>query len=317
MKKDLSICVIIPTLNRIDTLKETLVSLFNSNYIPDQLIIVDQTDDVVSRERIKQLLLDYKDKSEVRYLYQSHPSSTEARNTGMNYCKCDIMVFSDDDITVEKNTLNNLSDIFSDDKIAMVAGQDSNVIGKKRSKMGYLFGKKSFSKRNEGHVTKSVLGRFPDTKIVGTVNTEWAMGFFFAVRSKLVKEWNIKFDTKLTSYAYAEDLDFSYSFYKKAKKNHLRCVISDSVIVDHRASKEWRVPSRKSTMMYVINRQYLCYKHKMGLSSQIAMRWCNLGDWFERVIHKKNAKDIMVAQRRADKHLKEIKNGKLDEKLYI
>ena len=200
------------------------------------------------------------------------------------------------------------------EKIAMIGGIDENT-EKSKSKIGYLFGTKSYKLRAVGHVTKSVLGRYPND-VVGEVETQWAMGYFFAIKKSLKDEWNIDWDEKLISYGYPEDLDFSFSYYKKADELGLSCILSDKVKVRHLVSKEYRTASYKSTVMYVINREYLSYKHKMGLFSLIANRWANFGEFLKRILKNNKPFDLVKAQWYCDLHRNDIKKGILHYELY-
>ena len=119
-----------------------------------------------------------------------------------------------------------------------------------------------------------------------------------------------------TSYAYAEDLDFSYSYFKHASVEGLKCILDDRIVVEHRVSMEWRVPPRKSTLMLIINREYLSYKHHMGLWSRILIRWSNFGEFIIRVVKKARAKDIFDAQRICNAHRKELALGILKSEWY-
>ena len=309
------ISIVIPTMNRLESLQETLDSYVSGDIIPNQIIIVDQTQDDEIRLQIVSMVRKYSKYAHIDYIYQNIPSSTKARNIGINICKNDIIVFSDDDITVRKDTIKNVLDIMENNDISMIAGINSNDQISK-SKIGYLFGKKSYGKRKIGHVTKAMLGRFPEKRVEKSVDTEWAMGFFFIVRKSLIKRWNNYFDEKLTSYAYAEDLDFSYSYYKHSKDENLRCILNENVVVEHRVSNEWRVPTRKSTMMYVLNRVYLSYKHQMGWQSRILIRWCNFGDFLIYLGKRAGALDILKAQCICDKHRKELAKGILKAEWY-
>lgn len=311
-----NISVVIPTMNRLNTLKETLMCYMSAETIPKQIIIIDQTQDKYLREQIKSASNSYRDKTEVTYFYQAIPSLTKARNTGISLCKNDIVIFSDDDVTVQPDTLKNIIKIMQDKYIAMIAGINSRDKFS-NSKLGYFFGKKSYKKRNIGHVTSAIYGRFPQHQVTGMVNTEWAMGFFFVIRKSLADRWNIRWDENLISYAYAEDLDFSFSYYKQAKLEHLACVLDDRVIVEHRASNEWRIPSRKHTIMVVVNREYLSYKHKMGFKSRILTRWSNFGDLLFRIIKRSGGvKDLIDAQLICDKHRKELSKGEINPQWY-
>ncbi len=313
---DHNISLVIPTLNRPKTLRETLDSYMGGTLIPAQIVVVDQTKDPVLREEIKSILEQFHSSTKLCYFHQAEASSTKARNNGFDLCEHEIVVFSDDDVTVEAETLRNVATVMERPEIAMVAGIDKNT-PISASKLGFLFGRKSFRLRKIGHVTDSMLGRFPDHPVNGEADTQWAMGFFFVIRKSMAERWGLRWDENLTSYAYAEDLDYSFSYYKSAHKENLRCIYHDLIVVDHRASREWRVPSRKSTMMYILNREYLRYKHKMGLRSALMMKWCFWGDILWRLIRKQNVSDLLDAQKTYALHREEIKRGILKEEWYI
>lgn len=310
------ICVIIPTMNRPESLNITLASYFGGEMLPSQVVIIDQSEKENIRKENLKLVLKYRNYGKrIDYYFQHTPSLTKARNKGISLCQYNIIIGSDDDITVQKDTLKNISEIMQDKKISMIAGIDLNMKISK-SKIGALFLKKSLKNRNIGHITSAMLGRFPENMLAEEVPTQWAMGFFFVVRYNLLKEWGISWDEKLTSYAYAEDLDFSYSYFKKSKEEKLRCILSKRVEVYHRTSQEWRVPSKKSTRMYVLNREYLSYKHKMGIKSRIATRWCNFGDFILRILQKNAPIDVLTSQLCCDIHRKELRNGQINPDWY-
>lgn len=308
MSESKHISVVIPTMNRPDTLQETLTSYVNGDILPDQVVIIDQTQNDDVRHQVKNVVDAFNARLAIDYLYQKVPSLTKARNAGLSRCRCDTVIFSDDDITVQEDTIKNVIEIMKNIEISMIAGINSKD-KYSTSPSGYFFGKKSYRKRNIGHVAKSVVGRFPEKRVHGTVDTEWAMGFFFVVRKSLVEKWENYWDESLTSYAYAEDLDFSYSYFKHSAAAGMRCILDERIIVEHKVSTEWRVPSRKSTMMYVINREYLSYKHQMGWATRVVTRWCNFGEFLIRAARNADPWAVMEAQRMCDKHRSEIKKG--------
>lgn len=309
MSYKLAVSVVIPSMNRPDTLMRTIDSFLSQEYIPNQIIIVDQSTDESNRSRYRLIKSRYEDITNTVYVWQDIPSLTKARNYGISYCENDIVICSDDDVLVNKDTILNVYSIMQDASIAMIAGIDENS-GSSETNLGYLFGTKSYKKRKIGHVTLSMLGRYPDN-IVGEIETEWAMGYFFAIRKSLVEKWELRWDENLASYAYAEDLDFSYSYYKKAKLEGLRCVLNDKVKVKHLVSNEYRVPTQKSTYMYVINRKYLAYKHKMSIVSHLALRWTNFGHFLMRLMKRQRPFDLLKAQIYCDLNRRKIRCGKL------
>lgn len=313
-----NISVIIPTMNRISDLKKTIESYVMGSIIPSQLIIVDQTTDQQMQKEIESLCMSFCLYTNVDYIHEKTPSLTHARNEGVKRAVNDIVVMSDDDITIQSNTIENILKIMTDVSVAMIAGLDlCGTTNSTDTKLGYFFQKKSWKNRNIGHVTKSLLGRFPMQIKDSYVNTQWAMGFFFVVKKSLLIKWNLRWDEKLTGYGYPEDLDFSYRYYRQCKCENLKCIMSKDVVVEHRVSKDARIPNRKATMMYVINREYLSYKlFPSDISTRLATRWCNLGDFFYRIIRGEKPMDMFYSQIRCDVHRAEIKNGIIKPEWY-
>lgn len=313
------ISVIIPTCNRPESLRNTIESYMRGTVVPEQFIIVDQSDDNHVRLLNQKQLSEYNSTTKIEYVYLPEKSITLSRNRGFAEAKYDLLIFSDDDIEVEADTVSNVLEIMRDDKISMIGGQDSLASkGNTLSVLSYMFGKKSFVKRGIGHVTKAVLGRFPEGDISGLVDSEWAMGFFFVVRKSLIDRWNNYFDEKLSSYAYAEDLDFSHRYWHMSINERFRCVMSDRVSVKHFATLEYRIPDARSTMMYVINREYFFYKHNARWReySRFLLSWSYVGDIIFRLFKRQNVKQLCHAMKIARRHRSELKQLQLKAEWY-
>lgn len=308
------ISVIIPTMNRPDSLKRTLGYIAENSLKPAEIIVVDQSQDSNLASLNKEYTENCDDEIVSKYLYQETPSLTKARNYGIKHATKEIVVCSDDDVDVRPDTFSLINQVMKDKNIAMIAGLDTNTVLSEKSKIGYFMGTKSYKKRKIGHVTASVFGRFP-VAVTDVTQTEWAMGFFFVIRRTLQSQWNLWWDEQLISYAYAEDLDFSYSYYKKAKALGMLCIYHPQIIVTHQATKEYRVPSRKSSLMYMVNREYLSYKH-FGHCSRIASRWTNFWRIITAVRRPQHMKNLIEGQIKADLHRKELRKGILDPKIY-
>ena len=305
----LSITIGIPTLNRPKSLKDTLESYFSYDYIPQQIIVVDQSaDDKIQKEN-KKIISSLNKYNNIFYFYQEEPSTTKSRNKIIEETKNEMLLFSDDDININKDTLINVYNLMKNKKISMIAGLNE-LSSKAKGIIGYFIGTKSFINRKIGHVTATMLGRYPN-EIEGEVDTQWAMGYFFVVRKSLVDKWNLQFDENLKGYAYNEDCDFTYSYYKYAKKENLKCVLSDRVIVKHLASKEYRIPKKEHTYAYVINRLYLSYKHNMGIFSRVYMLWGNLVFLLFKIVKKEKPMDMFNAITFSLKNRNKIKEGKI------
>lgn len=305
--------VIIPTYNRSDSFQDTLRYIENSLVYPSEILIIDQTQDREKRDRIENICKD--SFLNIRYFHRNVPSLTSARNFGLSVASHDIIVCMDDDVRIQSNTLGNVLELFADQSISLIAGIDLNS-GKTDSKLGYLFGRKNYFRRTQGHVTAGVYGRLPQTTD-RQVNTEYAMGYFFCFRKHLALEWELGWDEKFSSYAFPEDLDFSYRYYLKSKENQLRCVVDPQVSVYHMRSIEWRETSKFVTYMMVINREYLSYKWKWPMWTRLVTRWANFGLFLQRLKEKDRPLDVIEAQIVCDLHRREIKNGRLLQEQFL
>ncbi len=303
--------IVIPTMNRFESLKDTFDYIEKSTVYPEEVIIVDQSTDVTSAERIKEYIK--QTNLNIKYYHRS-PGLTKARNFGLSKAENEIVVFMDDDVRIQEDTLHNIVDILKDNSISMIAGLNLNA-GEERSKLGYFFGKKSFKKRSQGYVTSAVYGRLPQkTKV--RAETEWAMGYFFVIKKSFVERWGLEWDERFLSYGYPEDLDFSYRYYQKSAENGFVCIADPGVAVYHMVSKEWRETSKAVTYMYIINREYLTYKWGLSFWSRLMTRWSNFGLFAERMIKKDRCMDVLKAQFYCDLYRRDIKNGKLHCELY-
>lgn len=287
------ISVIIPTYNRIDSLRRTFSYLEKSKLKPLEVLIIDQSNADFSK--LIQTLCGEEDELNVVYNHLERPSLTAARNVGIKMSKGDVLVFMDDDVDVDAETLSNVVDLFKDERLVMAGGLDKKDVyhnsKKGNSKMGYLFGKSKFSKRDVGHMASGVYGRFP--QVCGEATpTEWVMGFFFAVKRDFIMEHDCRFDEHLQYYAYAEDLDFSYGVYLHADKCGKKCIFSNRLIVNHNVSTEYRTPTRKATFMNYLHRYYICRKYNL---SGFKFWWSNFGDLLFRLLKKESLLDYFKA----------------------
>lgn len=299
-------------MNRIESLRDTLEFLEKSSILPDQIVVVDQSTNEKVHNENKKLCAQINMNIQVFF---REPSLTAARNFGITKAENDIVIFMDDDVRVQENTIENITTLMSDSKISMIGGLDEKP-SMTKSLIGYLFGKKSYKNRNIGHVTGALYGRYPMV-VDKETSTQWAMGYFFVVRKSLVEKWNLDWDERFLSYGYPEDLDFSFRYYRESEREGLKCIITPDVTVKHMCSQEWREIPSKVTYMYIVNREYLTYKWGLGFWSRVQTRWSNFGMLLERLLHRNNAVDVIKAQLFCDKYRKDIKKGNLHTELYM
>lgn len=299
MQEYLKVSVVIPTYNRRQSLLETIESFLSFDYIPNEFIVVDQSECKKADETFSALKKIFFKHDLINFIFINleNPSLTHARNVGFSKCKNEIVIMCDDDIEVFDNTIKYIDSLFSNnEKLGMLACQDIDSLNKKEGKLGYLLGFKNFFKRRTYYITKSMFGRFP-LKSVEECKAEWAMGFFFVIRKSAVLKTGIIWDEELKRYAYAEDLDFSYRLFVSFRKLGYESKYSKNIKVLHKVSKEYRLPSREASFMYVLNRKYLSYKFGFSFFSRLLMGFTNRLFIIKTRINKHPYKDLKDAIR--------------------
>lgn len=313
MSKRLPLSVVICTMNRPDSLERTLRTLVEQESIPSQVIVIDQSQSVITRERVQQVVDSVGDYTRAECFHQEEPSLTRARNHGLSHCQYDVVAFCDDDIDVERTTIAEIHSTMQDPDVAMIAGLDScrsSESSNRSALLGYMFCRKSWRRRRQGHVTLGMFGRLPN-QIHEDTATEWAMGFLCIFRKSLLSKWALKWDESLKGYAYPEDLDLSFGYWKRANADGLRCIVSPRVRVAHLVSPANRTPSFTHTLMFVVHREYLSYKHSSHFRARLATRWANVGEFLRRLPHRESALDLLAAQWYCDRHRAYLRGGQV------
>ena len=303
------VSVLIPCYRRPEAVRRTIESYLAQDVRPSEIIIVDQSETDEVRESVCSLTQTALPVALV-YIHSETPSSAAARNIALQAAQNELCVFSDDDVDLLPHTFAETVSVMSDPDIAMVAGLNVNTIrqadGRSAHLLRYVALFSSFRKRHTGHVTASMLGVYPDV-VRGQVETEWAMGYYFAVQKSLADK--IGWDETLRGYAYGEDLDFSHRYYLAAKQMGKRCVLCDRIAVDHLASKEYRIATNKNTILFVCNREYFSYKWKKSFLSRLACRWTNFVILLQRIAQKDHPQQMRDAMRIRRKNRRSIRMG--------
>lgn len=256
------ISVIIPTMNRHNSLVNTINSLLSGDDIPSEIIVIDQ-----SPKPYIFKVKNYKGCS-LKVIHLKEPSSTKARNIGLDNVSNDTVLFCDDDILVNHESIKFLWKSIKNEDVALVAGihyKDNNVYTPQKINifkdfLSTLCGLKKFW-RSDGYIINSNFrGRY-SSRIKICCNTDWAMGYFFCIRKSISNSNRIKFDENLKKYAFSEDLDFTMEYCRDSKKEGYKTIIVPDIYVNHLVTKEWRIPKNEELFYFFANRKYLLKKH--------------------------------------------------------
>jgi len=127
------ISIIIPTYKRNEMLRKTLSNIVSFERQYHELIVVDQTKehDPQTRQYLDNLISGGK----IKYIYEAYPNLPNARNVGIVKASGDIVLFFDDDIEINENTIPSHVSGFSEQNIGCVTGkvtiQNANQTGNK------------------------------------------------------------------------------------------------------------------------------------------------------------------------------------------
>jgi glycosyltransferase involved in cell wall biosynthesis len=319
----MKVSVIIATYRRARSLRRTLASITDQTCKPEEVIVVDQSpgpersavEEVVQWARAFGL--------PVRLIYCPFPSSTRARNLGLADSTGDWVVFSDDDVDWKIDALERLrSKVAASSELVMVAASDSCRSGGSQPIWRRIFAAMFFTNTlhplHKGKVFRCMQAKYPQP-VVGDMETEWAMGFWFAADRHFIVEHRLTFDEQMTRYAQAEDMLFSHQLYKRAQLVRRRCIISEHVVVAHLVTQEWREADSFADLCNAWNRIYIASVLCKGLSfwvSLAAIYWAAVHQALVRIIRGRGWLGHLRAHAVALFNLPAIRAGDF-ERLYV
>ena len=194
--------VVIPTKNRPKELTVIFNSIITQTRIPDQIIIVDQSNKKnVIEEELRHLLKN----SNLKLIYihdESINGLVEAKATSLKYNSCDYISFFDDDIVLEKEYFDEIEKILKKDN--SIGGLNGKILN---------YPKLPFLKKKIFGMTH--IGIFKDNRINSQLNNSNSDKLILlTVLSGGLSTWNksvfekVKFDVINKFHSY-EDQEFS------------------------------------------------------------------------------------------------------------
>lgn len=210
----MTLSVVIPTKDREEDLLITMQSLLCQTRLPDEVIIIDQSQKDCEGEILK-LMQDSPVK--LKYLLDRQISGqTEARARGLKEAKGDIVFFLDDDITLDKHCIENLLQTYKENPhlggICAVDTATENM-GLLRLLMTSLFTCGPFSGKKGGWFYTDLLVHRFHKRLRGLYYTWAFLGGFMSFRRQVVEE--IGFDERLKGQVFAEDIDLAFRVSEK------------------------------------------------------------------------------------------------------
>lgn len=112
----MTLAAIIPTKNRPEDLLEAVKSIVDQLRLPDQLIIIDQSETSASFDLITSKIA-FPEKVKLEYVRDtSIKGLVEAKAASLNFVKSDIVCFFEDDIVLETDYLSHIERVFHENQ---------------------------------------------------------------------------------------------------------------------------------------------------------------------------------------------------------
>lgn len=241
--------VIIPTLGRPDALKQTLRSVAACSPPPLEVLVVDGDPARSAAPSVDEL-----GDGPVTMLHiHSAPGLTRQRNEGMSHASGDVVVFFDDDVTVDADVFAELAKAYSDPGVIgatgrVVEARSDRIVGKHSRIRHFLPGG-----GREGAFTRyGYPRRIVDVDTAR--DTELMHGSFMSARADVARD--VAFDEQLAGYAIAEDEDFSFRLSRRGRIRYVQ-----SAVIEHLKTGHGARDARAFGRQLVVNRAYLFRKN--------------------------------------------------------
>lgn len=253
----MKISVILCTRNRFDDFTKTLPSIAAQTRLPDELLVVDSSDE----KRIEAYLASVKLPFPVRY-FHTQPGLTLQRNHGIRESRGDLIFFFDDDVDLDINYLAEVEKAFVNDtrhEIGAVGGRiaESNPPSLRLRLEQSVFGAIRFAFGVVG--TRN--GRFYPSGMPSHPRASQPSGFIeclsgccMAFRREVFEK--AAFDEHLARYGLMEDADIS----KQTLDAGYKIYYQASAALVHKESPMNRLNVQQWAEMSVVNYDYLFRK---------------------------------------------------------
>jgi GT2 family glycosyltransferase len=224
-----STSVIVCTKNRPEHLTNCLLSLRALSPSPDEIIVVDNDpSSALTRAVTKRF-------PEVRYVPETRPGLSVARNAGLRNCRGAIVAFTDDDVRVHEGWIAAIQEAFHDPEIAAVTGLVLPAELKTRAQ--YVFQTDALGWSWDYRTVDFDRAFFEGTKRRGAPVWRLGAGANMAFRREVFAQVG-HFDERLGAGASGCSED-SELWYRLLAEGH-RCRYTPSAVVFHHHRADWR-----------------------------------------------------------------------------
>ena len=318
-KKDMAI--VIATYNRHEEVERTLKIMKKNRNVPKIIFIIDQSKD----GKTKGIVKSYSSSLPVHYVLLKTPSSSIAKNIGINKSKkagAKLILIVDDDVDLNLGYLNTMLYEFNSNPELMGATAsdvpENYKLHSLKNILANIYFKFFFLPHKEDHKFRmlSPYGNTSSPIVNKTISdAAWLLGFNMCYRAEVFRDYKMP---ESRGYNVLEDIDSSYYTFKKYGSGSL--AVLPSGLVWHRFSPTARYEEKKRIFVNHEDHFYFYYTYFKSSLDTFKFYWSILGiligNSFRLISKPKkenylHLKYIIQAIAYCYKHRNEIKNGKL------
>jgi len=242
--------VVIPTMRREAILEATLESLQQCEPKPAEVIVIDADAEGSSEPVVT--AFDQQVAPAVRYL-RTPPSLTRQRNIGIDDVSGDVIVFLDDDVSIQPELFELLEEAYRDPGVVGVTGRVIEPESRRRLGPASALRRLLPGGGREGTFTRYGYPRYL-RDLSRPLDVEFMQGCFMSARREAAAA--VRFDEHMGGYALAEDEDFSFRLSQLGRIRYL-----PELVVRHRKLGFGSADERRFGRLVVVNRAYLFRKN--------------------------------------------------------
>ncbi|HEV2981137.1 MAG TPA: glycosyltransferase family 2 protein, partial [Solirubrobacteraceae bacterium] len=214
------------------------------------VIVVDGDPDRSAAEPFAELRQAHPDVS-ARYI-ASEPGMTLQRNKGIDASRGNVVVFIDDDCTVEPDLFEALARVYRDRSVIGATGLILEPANARFASNGRL------RRLLIGGGQEGTMNRFGFRRPLVDLERAHEMQFMYGPLMSARREYaaDVRFDESLGAYALGEDDDFSYRLSRRGRLRY-----EPTAVVHHHEMGRRGMDLRKINRIHVVNKTYLFHKN--------------------------------------------------------
>jgi len=268
--------VIICTKDRPDDLRAALRSLAAQTRQPDEVLVVDAG---CEPALVAAFIDELRPMFPLQYLHSEEVGANYQRNLGIRASTGDILLFFDDDVTLEPEYVQRVTDAFAGDmegRIGAVAGRITNLLPDRLAGRGEPVRRAArrlflLSDIGYGRLKLSGFPSYPHRLETGCF-VQTLSGCCMAFRRDVFER--AQFEEAFAGYSYMDDVDIA----QQVLDQGYAIYYEPAARLEHHVSQAARDNRRAVARKLVRNYEYLFRKHwNTGIMRRLAFRWALLG----------------------------------------